>query len=56
MGVTEQDINIEYKGNGVVTSFFFDFRVLTAAEVQVILVSSTGVETVQTLKKLVLKK
>lgn len=49
MGVTEQDINIEYKGNGVVTSFFFDFRVLTAAEVQVILVSSTGVETVQTL-------
>ena len=49
MTVNTSNNRIEYSGNGATTVFAYNFRILDPSHVEVILVSSAGVETVQTI-------
>lgn len=49
MTVNTSNKRIEYSGNGSTTVFAYNFRILDETHLEVILVNSSGVETVQTL-------
>lgn len=48
MTISTNNVRIEYAGNSVTTVFAYNFRILNEDHIEVILVSSAGVETVQT--------
>lgn len=49
MTISSSVTKIQYSGNGSTTAFAYPFKILDEADIEVVLVSSAGVETVQTI-------